>query len=118
MTGFVAGFFAPWIIYALILLLHLVIPARKVAGYVVDPATGRPLQYRLNGPLVLVALTLLWMLSARTGVLGWDWLYVHRWSGLIGSGVLGKVARCSSDGVCSAATATRALPCSRNVVGR
>ena len=34
MTGFVAGFFAPWIIYAFMLLLHLVLPARKVDGYV------------------------------------------------------------------------------------
>jgi hypothetical protein len=89
MTDFAAGFFAPWIIYALILMLHLVIPACKVKGYVADAVTGRPLEYRLNGPLVLVALALLWVLFARTGVLAWDWLYVHRWSGLIGSGVLG-----------------------------
>lgn len=91
MTGFAEGFFAPWIIYTLILALHLVIPARKVAGYVADPATGKPLQYRLNGPLVLAALALLWVLFARTDVLAWDWLYVHRWSSLIGSGVLGML---------------------------
>ncbi len=32
MTDFIAGFFAPWIIYALILVLHLALPARKVVG--------------------------------------------------------------------------------------
>ena len=62
MTDFAAGFFAPWIIYAVILALHLVLPARKVDGYVNDPATGRPLRYRLNGPLVLVAMVLLWVI--------------------------------------------------------
>lgn len=89
MTEFTAGFFAPWIIYAFILALHLALPARKVVGYVNDETTGRPLTYRLNGPLVLVVLALLWVLLARTGVLAWDWLYIHRWSSLIGSSVLG-----------------------------
>ena len=40
MTDFIAGFFAPWIIYALILGLHLALPARRVAGYVRDDRTG------------------------------------------------------------------------------
>jgi protein-S-isoprenylcysteine O-methyltransferase Ste14 len=91
MTEFAAGFFAPWIIYALILGLHLVLPARRVVGYVNDETTGRPLSYRLNGPLVLLVLALLWVLLARTGVFAWDWLYTHRWSGLIGSCVLGVI---------------------------
>ena len=52
-------------------------------------ATGRPLEYRLNGPLVLALLVLLWVAVGGAGVLGWDWLYVHRWSGLVGSCVLG-----------------------------
>jgi protein-S-isoprenylcysteine O-methyltransferase Ste14 len=89
MKGFVAGFFAPWIIYALMLLLHLVLPARKVDGYVTDESTGKLLKYRLNGPLVLLVVVALWVASGATGVLEWDWLYTHRWSGLIGSCVLG-----------------------------
>ncbi len=89
MTDFAAGFFAPWIIYAVILILHLLLPARGVEGYVIDPATGRPLRYRLNGFLVLVVLILLWVILGRSGALAWDWLYTHRWSGLIGSAVLG-----------------------------
>jgi protein-S-isoprenylcysteine O-methyltransferase Ste14 len=86
---FIVGFFAPWIVYALILILHLGLPARKVAGYVSADLTNRPLEYRLNGPLVLGALALLWAVVGSTGVLAWDWLYVHRWSGLAGSCVLG-----------------------------
>jgi hypothetical protein len=89
MTDFAAGFFAPWIIYAIILLLHLLLPAREVDGYVADPATGRLLRYRLNGPLVLFALITLWVILSATGALAWDWLWTHRWPGLIGSFVLG-----------------------------
>jgi hypothetical protein len=89
MMDFIVGFFAPWIVYALILILHLGLPARKVAGYVSADLTNRPLEYRLNGPLVLGALALLWAVVGSTGVLAWDWLYVHRWSGLAGSCVLG-----------------------------
>ncbi len=91
MTDFTAGFFAPWIIYAVILVLHLALPARKVEGYVGDPATGRPLRYRLNGPLVLLTLVVLWVVLSWTGVFAWDWLWTHRWSGLIGSFAVGAL---------------------------
>jgi delta14-sterol reductase len=91
MTDFIAGFFAPWIAYALMLLLHLALPARHVVGYVINPGTGRPWEYRLNGPLVLVVTVGLWALIGVLGILPWDWLYVHRWSGLAGSSALGLV---------------------------
>jgi protein-S-isoprenylcysteine O-methyltransferase Ste14 len=91
MTAFIAGFLAPWIIYALMLALHLALPARKVVGYVTDESTGKPLEYRLNGPLVLAVLVVLWVVLGLADVLAWDWLYAHRWSGLIGSCVLGLV---------------------------
>jgi len=91
MTDFVAGFFAPWIAYALITLLHVVLPARRVVGYVVDPRTGKPWEYSLNGPLVLVLTVLVWALIGRFGLLPWDWLYTHRWSGLAGSCAAGLV---------------------------
>jgi protein-S-isoprenylcysteine O-methyltransferase Ste14 len=89
MTDSIAGFFAPWIIYALILGLHLALPARRVAGYVRHDRTGTLLEYRLNGPVVLGVLALLWVAVGATNLLDWDWLYVHRWSGLAGSCVLG-----------------------------
>ena len=86
---FVAGFFAPWIVYAIILGLHLLLPARHVAGYVRDPETGDLLRYRLNGLLVLATLVVLWVVVGITGLFDWDWLYTHRWSGLAGSASLG-----------------------------
>lgn len=89
MADFVAGFFAPWMIYALILGMHLALPTQKVVGYVRDDVTGKPLEYRLNGALVLALLILLWVAMSGAGVLSWDWLYDHRWSSLVGSCVLG-----------------------------
>ncbi len=91
MSDIIAGFFAPGVIYALILALHLLLPARRVAGYVRDEQTGKLLRYRLNGPLVLVIMVGLWLLASVLYILPPDWLYDHRWSGLAGSCVLGLV---------------------------
>ncbi len=91
MAGFAAGFFAPWIIYVIILVLHLLLPARRVGGYVHDENTGELLRYRLNGPLVLVALVGLWFAAGYSRLLPWDWLYTHRWPSLAGSCVLGLI---------------------------
>ena len=46
------GFFAPWVVAVVVLVLHLVVPARAVKGYV-RGADGEPLRYRLNGLRVL-----------------------------------------------------------------
>lgn len=89
MSDFAAGFFAPWVIYAVMLALHLGLPARKTVGYVRDETTQELLTYRLNGLPVLGVVIVLWVVLGTTGALAWDWLYVHRWSGLIGSVVLG-----------------------------
>ena len=91
MSNFAAGFFAPWMIYAVMLVLHAALPARRVTGYVADESTGKTLHYRLNGILVLFAVVVLWVVLGVTDVLAWDWLYTHRWSGLIGSCVLGVI---------------------------
>jgi hypothetical protein len=91
MKAFIAGFAAPWLINALILALQLSLPAREVRGYVRDRRTGETLSYRLNGPLVLAILVALWVIAGRLGLLPWDWLYLHRWSCLAGSCVLGLV---------------------------
>jgi protein-S-isoprenylcysteine O-methyltransferase Ste14 len=89
MTDMIAGFFAPWLIYGLVLALHLVLPARTVDGYVRDARTGRPLRYRLNGLLVLATTVALWALAARSGWRAPDWLYHHRWSGFAGACTIG-----------------------------
>ena len=54
MTDTRVGFFAPWAIYAGLLLLHLMLPARRVIGYVSDERSGELLRDRLNGLLVLM----------------------------------------------------------------
>lgn len=83
------GFFAPAAVYAAVLVLHLVLPARRIAGYVRDPRTGEPLRYRLNGLLVLVVAVALWAALGESGIVPWDFLYRVRWESLIGACVIG-----------------------------
>jgi hypothetical protein len=85
----VAGFFAPFVIYAALLALHLLLPARVVDGYVRDPETGDPLRYRLNGLAVLFVAVFAWILVGWLGWLPFDWLYHHRWAGLAGACTIG-----------------------------
>lgn len=47
-----SGFVAPTVICGALLALRVVLPARRVTGWVADPAAGGPYTYRLNGPLV------------------------------------------------------------------
>ena len=83
------GFFAPWVISGLILILCVLLPARSVKGYARDEASAAPIQYRLNGLLVFVVTVGLWLLAGYSGLLSWDWLWSHRWSGVAGACVLG-----------------------------
>lgn len=85
----VAGMLAVPAIYAAIVALHLILPARRVAGYVRD-AAGRPLRYRLNGIAVLAIAVVAWAALAR----GWvapDWLFRHRHGAAIGAAIVGLV---------------------------
>lgn len=82
------GFFSPWMVYAAVLALHVLLPARHVSGYV-RGADGQPLRYRLNGPLVLLVVLGLYAVLARLGVIGWDFFWEHRWEGLAGACTLG-----------------------------
>lgn len=84
------GFFAPWIMCAAILLLHLVLPARHVVGYVEGP-DGEKLRYRLNGMLVFLACVGAWFGLGHLEVLRFDWLYDHRYEGALGAVVMGLV---------------------------
>lgn len=85
----IAGFLAPWIIQIGIVLLHLILPARHVDGYVIDPETNKPFRYRLNGLLVLIASVGLWYLAGYLDLVPYDFLYTHRWSGFVGAIALG-----------------------------
>ncbi len=84
----IVGFFAPFVLYALVLLLHLVLPAQRVRGYVCG-ADGRPLEYRLNGVPVLLVTVVLWATACVQGVVPWNFLWVHRWASLGGAITLG-----------------------------
>ena len=86
----IVGFFAPWIVYAVVLVLHVVVPAREVAGYV-RGADGAPLRYRLNGLRVLAAVMAAYALLSHFGVIAWDFFWTHRWEGVAGACTLGLV---------------------------
>ncbi|MGZ3438746.1 MAG: DUF1295 domain-containing protein [Polyangia bacterium] len=83
------GFALPLLVYALVLVLHLVIPARRVDGYVRDPSTGRPLRYRLNGLRVFVVTVALYLWLAHRGLIPWDLFWLHRWQMAAGACALG-----------------------------
>lgn len=85
------GFLSPWIVTAVVLALHLVLPARWVDGYVRDERTGQPLRYRLNGLRVFVVTVALFAAAGYYGVLPWDFFWIHRWEGLGGACTLGIV---------------------------
>jgi protein-S-isoprenylcysteine O-methyltransferase Ste14 len=88
MTVFL-GLITPLVAYAVITLLHVVIPARRKAGYVTNDVTGQVLTYRTNGRIVLPASVLLWFVLGYFNVVPYAWLYETRWLGLIGAVVIG-----------------------------
>ncbi|MDE2640897.1 MAG: ergosterol biosynthesis protein, partial [Chloroflexota bacterium] len=69
----IAGLFTPLVIFAVFFLAQLILPGRRVPGYVVNPATGKPRNYRLNGLLVFVIAVIVWATEV-TG-LPRDWFY-------------------------------------------
>jgi protein-S-isoprenylcysteine O-methyltransferase Ste14 len=86
--GVTLGFFSPWAVDAIVLALHLLLPARKVNGYV-RGGDGKPLRYRLNGLRVLLVVLLLYGAAARFGLISWDFFFLHRWESLAGACTLG-----------------------------
>ena len=49
-TEAIAGFFTPLAIFAVFLLAQLILPARRVPGYVINPETGEPPQLPAERP--------------------------------------------------------------------
>jgi len=84
------GLITPLIVYAVITLLHLAIPAKRRPGYVTGP-DGKVLSYRTNGRFVLLASVILWFLLGYFRIVPFTWLYQTRWWGLIGAVVIGLV---------------------------
>jgi len=83
------GLIASLLVYVLIFVLHLLVPARWVDGYVRDATTGKPLRYRLNGLRVFCLVVGLYALVCRLGWLPWDFFWIHRWQMVVGSCALG-----------------------------
>ena len=92
MSDVVAGFFAPWAVFAAVGALHLVLPTRRMAGYARHERTGEVLQYRVNGWLVFVITLAVWCALCMAGLMPWDWLWQQRWPSALGALVLGLAA--------------------------
>ena len=73
----------PVMVYLVVLLLHLGLPARRVDGYV-HGEDGRPLRYRLNGLWVFFITIGLWATLCWQGVLPWGFFYEARWEAVSG----------------------------------
>jgi delta14-sterol reductase len=83
------GLITPLAAYAMITLLHIIIPVKKVKGYVKNEKTGELMNYRTNGKFVLLASILIWFLLGHFNIVPYVWLYETRWLGLIGACVIG-----------------------------
>ena len=72
-TEAIAGFFTPLVIFAVFFLAQLILPGKWVPGYVINPQTGEPRKYRLNGILVFAVAVIVWAFEL-TGMPR-DWFY-------------------------------------------
>jgi delta14-sterol reductase len=89
------GFLWPVVIYVIVLVLNAVVPGRWVDGYVIDPRTGKPYRYHLNGLRVYVIVVALYALAAWRGVIAWDVFWTHRWAMAISACVIGLGFTCA-----------------------
>ncbi|MDE0611592.1 MAG: hypothetical protein OXH88_02700 [Gammaproteobacteria bacterium] len=92
MTEHLLGFFAPWGLFALILVLQALVPARRVEGYARDEISNEPITYRLNGLPVFFLVVAAWFAAGHTGLMSYEWFWQHCWSGLAGALALGLIA--------------------------
>jgi protein-S-isoprenylcysteine O-methyltransferase Ste14 len=83
------GLITPLVVYAVITLLHLIIPAKRIKGYVKNETTGKVMNYRINGKFVLWTSIIIWFLLGYFNIVPYTWLYEIRWLGLIGAVVIG-----------------------------
>ena len=72
-TEKILAFFTPLVIFAAFAVAQFILPGRRVPGYVVNPKTGQPRNYRLNGLLVYVTAVIVWA-TEITGMPR-DWFY-------------------------------------------
>ncbi len=85
----IGGFFTPLAVFAAFFVAQLVLPARRVPGYVLDVKTGVPRSYRLNGLLVFVIAIVIWWFEV--GGLPRDWFYRATVPAVIGGTVFSAI---------------------------
>ena len=88
-TEAIAGFFTPLAVFAVFFVLQLILPGRWVPGYVINPETGEPRKYRLNGILVFVIAVVVWAFEL-TGMPR-DWFYRSSIYAVIGGTVFAAI---------------------------
>ena len=88
---FFLGLITPLVVYAVITLLHIIIPVKRIKGYVKKETTGQLMNYRTNGKFVLLTSILIWFLLGYFNIVPYVWLYETRWLGFIGASVIGLV---------------------------
>ena len=81
----VVAFLTPTAVFAILLGLHVVLPARRVDGY----ARVTPNRYRLNGLAVFICALVIWWLELTLAPL--DWLWIAKWHALAGAVALSVV---------------------------
>jgi hypothetical protein len=82
-------FSAYWAIDALIVLLHILLPARVLPGYATD-WNGKPLIYRLNGVFTLLTSLSLWYIFSYHWH-AWTLFYDHMWTFSMSGCILGLI---------------------------
>ena len=88
-TEAIAGFFTPLAVFVVFFVLQLVLPGRWVPGYVINPETGEPRKYRLNGILVFVIAVVVWAFEL-TGMPR-DWFYRSSIYAVVGGTVFAAI---------------------------
>lgn len=83
------GLLTPLAVFFALLLLHVVLPAWRVPGYIRDENTGVPVQYRLNGLLVFAVALIVWGFEV-TGV-SMDWLWRAKYWSILSASLLSIV---------------------------
>ncbi|WP_428119693.1 DUF1295 domain-containing protein [Candidatus Poriferisodalis sp.] len=86
----VLGFATPLFVCAAVFAAHMVLPARRVTGYVADRETGELRNYRLNGLAVFVLAHIVWWFEL-TGMPR-DWFYRSTMYAVAGGLVIGIIA--------------------------
>jgi len=83
------GLITPLVAYSVITLLHIIIPVKRIKGYVKNEITGKLMNYRTNGIFVLLTSILIWFLLGYFNIVPYTWLYENRLLGFIGACVIG-----------------------------